>query len=55
MNKVFCCNLESLAGKDWKERQIRNISNKVFDRVKNDEGTTLTFEEIYIGVLLVYK
>lgn len=44
------------AGKDWKERQIRSITDKVFDRVKNVSGkATLSFEELYIAVLLVYK
>ncbi|KAH6791543.1 Calcium-binding EF hand family protein [Perilla frutescens var. hirtella] len=47
--------LEKLQGKEWKEKQIRNISDKVFDRVKNDNGSTLTFEELYIAVLLVYN
>ncbi|GFP88573.1 hypothetical protein PHJA_001001000 [Phtheirospermum japonicum] len=45
-----------MAGKDWKERQIKLISDKVFDRVKNDSGRgNLTFEELYIAVLLVYN
>ncbi|KAG8391395.1 hypothetical protein BUALT_Bualt01G0183200 [Buddleja alternifolia] len=48
--------IEKFQGKDWKEKQIRKISNKVFDRVKGDAGRpNLTFEELYIGVLLVYN
>lgn len=47
--------LEKLQGKEWKEKQIRHISDKVFDRVKNDDESALTFEELYIGVLLVYN
>ncbi|KAL8495833.1 hypothetical protein ACS0TY_019807 [Phlomoides rotata] len=44
------------AGKEWKERQIRLISDKVFERVKRDTGkATLTFEELYIAVLLVFN
>lgn len=44
------------SGKEWKERQIQMISNKIFNRVKSDTGkTNLTFEELYIAVLLVYK
>ncbi|KAI3444888.1 hypothetical protein Pfo_001553 [Paulownia fortunei] len=48
--------LEKFQGKEWKERQIRLITDKVFDRVKNDTGrANLTFEELYIAVLLVYN
>lgn len=32
------------------------ITDRVFDRVKDDAGRgNLTFEELYIAVLLVYK
>ncbi|KAL0397471.1 UNVERIFIED_CONTAM: hypothetical protein Scaly_0195500 [Sesamum calycinum] len=48
--------LEKVQGKEWKERQIQMISNKIFNRVKSDTGrTNLTFEELYIAVLLVYN
>ncbi|XP_042030803.1 uncharacterized protein LOC121777572 [Salvia splendens] len=47
--------LEKIQGKDWKEKQIRHISSKVFDRVNNNQGGKLTFEELYIGVLLVFN
>ncbi|PIN10363.1 hypothetical protein CDL12_17053 [Handroanthus impetiginosus] len=48
--------LEKFKGKEWKERQIRKITDKVFDRVKNDTGrASLTFEELYIAVLLVFN
>lgn len=48
--------VSSGAGKEWRERQIRLISDKAFERVKKDTGkVTLTFEELYIAVLLVYK
>ncbi|KAL8495834.1 hypothetical protein ACS0TY_019807 [Phlomoides rotata] len=48
--------LEKIQGKEWKERQIRLISDKVFERVKRDTGkATLTFEELYIAVLLVFN
>ncbi|XP_073270606.1 uncharacterized protein [Primulina huaijiensis] len=49
--------LEKFQGEDWKERQIRGITDRVFDRV-NDHDTdraSLTFEELYIAVLLVYN
>ncbi|GMN48564.1 hypothetical protein TIFTF001_017733 [Ficus carica] len=48
--------LDKLQGKDWRQRQIRKITDKVYDRVQNQSGkATLTFEELYITVLLVYK
>ncbi|XP_073060549.1 uncharacterized protein [Primulina eburnea] len=48
--------LEKFKGEDWKERQIGSISNRVFDRVNQDsDRATLTFEELYIAVLLVYN
>ncbi|KAF6146240.1 hypothetical protein GIB67_011712 [Kingdonia uniflora] len=43
-------------GKEWKCRQLKKISNKVFDRLKDLSGkANLTFEELYIAVLLVYN
>ncbi|KAI3796632.1 hypothetical protein L1987_39310 [Smallanthus sonchifolius] len=48
--------LEKLQGKQWREKQIRKISDKVFDYYKNDSGrANMTFEELYIAVLLVYN
>ncbi|XP_052482827.1 uncharacterized protein LOC105783490 isoform X1 [Gossypium raimondii] len=48
--------LEKFHGKEWRKRQIRKISDKVFERVKNQSGrATLTFEDLYIAVLLVYN
>ncbi|KAK1425034.1 hypothetical protein QVD17_20377 [Tagetes erecta] len=48
--------LEKLQGKQWREKKIRNISDKVFDYYKNDSGTAnMTFEDLYIAVLLVYN
>lgn len=48
--------LDRLQGKDWRQRQIRKITDKVYDRVQNQSGkATLTFEELYIAVLLVYN
>jgi hypothetical protein len=35
---------------------VRKITDKVFDRLKNQSGTAnLKFEDLYIAVLLVYK
>lgn len=43
-------------GKQWREKQIRKISDKVFDRFKNDDGrATMSFEDLYIAVLLVFN
>lgn len=44
------------SGKQWRRTQIQKISDKVFDRVKNETGhDNLTFEDLYIAVLLVYN
>ncbi|KZV21801.1 hypothetical protein F511_02959 [Dorcoceras hygrometricum] len=48
--------LEKFQGEDWKERQIREITDRVFNRVNNDsDRASLTFEELYIAVLLVFN
>ncbi|XP_073147033.1 uncharacterized protein [Henckelia pumila] len=48
--------LEKFQGEDWKERQIRAITDRVFDYVNQDsDRASLTFEELYIAVLLVYN
>ncbi|KAL2461394.1 Calcium-binding EF hand family protein [Abeliophyllum distichum] len=48
--------LEKLKGTEWKERQIRNITDKIFDHYKNETGkVNMTFEELHIAVLLVYN
>ncbi|KAM7277873.1 hypothetical protein ACFE04_005007 [Oxalis oulophora] len=52
MGQVF----EKFHGKQWRQKQIRKISDKVYDRVKSQSITpSLTFEELYIAVLLVYN
>lgn len=49
-------NLKACAGKEWRQKQIRLITDKVYERVKNQSGrANLTFEDLYIAVLLVYK
>ncbi|XVF42754.1 hypothetical protein PTKIN_Ptkin01aG0389600 [Pterospermum kingtungense] len=48
--------LDKFHGKEWRKKQIRKISDKVFERIKNQSGrATLTFEDLYIAVLLVYN
>ncbi|KAL0008301.1 hypothetical protein SO802_009803 [Lithocarpus litseifolius] len=45
-----------LQGKQWRQKQVRKISDKVFDRIKSQSGTVnLTFEDLYIAILLVYN
>ncbi|CAH9118204.1 unnamed protein product [Cuscuta europaea] len=42
--------------KEWRARQVQLISDKVFDRIKNEAGRlNLTFEDLYIAVLLIYN
>jgi cytidylate kinase len=47
------------AGRRWKEKQVRKITDRVFDRLTDDskkrDKEALTFEEVYIAVLFVYK
>ncbi|KAK6289212.1 hypothetical protein POUND7_000753 [Theobroma cacao] len=48
--------LDKFHGKEWRKKQIRKISDKVFERIKNQSGrATLTFEDLYISILLVYN
>ncbi|KAI3418629.1 EF-hand domain-containing protein [Psidium guajava] len=52
MGQIF----DKFQGKEWRRKQIRKITDKVFDRVTNDaERANLTFEDLYIAVLLVYN
>lgn len=45
-----------VAGKQWREKQMRKITDKVFNRFKDETGKAyLKFEDLYIAVLLVYK
>lgn len=45
-----------LPGKQWRRKQMRIITDKVFDRVGSQSGRAkLGFEDLYIAVLLVYK
>ncbi|XP_044469611.1 uncharacterized protein LOC123198875 [Mangifera indica] len=48
--------LDKFHGKQWRKKQIRLITDKVYDRIKNQTGSAnLTFEDLYIAVLLVYN
>ncbi|GMI84576.1 hypothetical protein like AT1G64850 [Hibiscus trionum] len=48
--------LDKFHGREWRNKRIRIISDKIFERVKNQSGRrNLTFEDLYIAVLLVYN
>ncbi|MCD7473191.1 hypothetical protein HAX54_014846 [Datura stramonium] len=48
--------LEKFQGKQWREKQMRKITDKVFYHFKNETGrANLTFEDLYIAVLLIYN
>ncbi|KAF4380812.1 hypothetical protein F8388_017166 [Cannabis sativa] len=54
MGQVF----NKIQGKDWREKQIRKITDKVYTKLINQServSPTLTFEDLYIGVLLVFN
>ncbi|KAK7382788.1 hypothetical protein VNO80_01859 [Phaseolus coccineus] len=52
MGQVF----DKLDGKEWRKRQIRKITDRVFDKVQNQkESENLSFQDLYIAVLLVYN
>ncbi|CAA7406503.1 unnamed protein product [Spirodela intermedia] len=47
---------EKFNGKEWREEQVRKISDKVFDRLWDEcVKDHLTFEHVYIAVLTVYN
>ncbi|KAB5529670.1 hypothetical protein DKX38_019751 [Salix brachista] len=46
--------LDKFHGKQWREKQIRLITDKAYNRIKSLSGSAnLSFEELYIAVLLV--
>ncbi|CAL1382383.1 unnamed protein product [Linum trigynum] len=48
--------LDRLNGKEWKRKQVKLITDRVYDRVSNQSGRlTLTFDDLYIAVLLVFN
>ncbi|GAB4862055.1 hypothetical protein Ancab_037309 [Ancistrocladus abbreviatus] len=52
MGQVF----DKFQGKQWRQKQVRKITDKVFDHFKTQTGrANLTFEDLYIAVLLVYN
>ncbi|XP_042496249.1 uncharacterized protein LOC122075326 [Macadamia integrifolia] len=56
MGQILGTIQEKFQGKQWKERQIKKITNRVFDHFKDTDGkVNLTFEDLYIAILLVYN
>ncbi|RAL48913.1 unnamed protein product [Cuscuta campestris] len=49
--------LDKYAGyKEWRAKKVKVISDMFFDRIKNEAGQlNLTFEDLYIAVLLIYN
>ncbi|CAM8899445.1 unnamed protein product [Rhodiola kirilowii] len=49
--------MDKFHGKQWRDKQIRKITDKVYERFKQQQTGSggLTFEDIYIAVLLVYN
>ncbi|KAB1226942.1 hypothetical protein CJ030_MR1G022244 [Morella rubra] len=48
--------LGRLQGKQWRQKQLRKITDRVFDRLTNASGRAKpTFEDLYIAVLLIYN
>ncbi|KAF5195296.1 Calcium-binding ef hand family protein [Thalictrum thalictroides] len=56
MGQVLTTIQDNFQGKEWKQRQLRKITDRVFDRFKDEAGkANLAFEDLYIAVLLVYN
>ncbi|XP_010242524.1 PREDICTED: uncharacterized protein LOC104586853 [Nelumbo nucifera] len=56
MGQILGSLQEKFQGKEWRKRQLRKIIVKIFNRFKNESGkVSLTSEELYIAVLLVYS
>ncbi|XP_023528258.1 uncharacterized protein LOC111791228 [Cucurbita pepo subsp. pepo] len=46
--------LGRFGGKEWRDEQLRNISDRIFDMI-GDKKDKLSFEDLYIATLLVYN
>ncbi|URD89614.1 EF hand family protein [Musa troglodytarum] len=58
MGQILAAVQEKFHGKQWKERQIRKITDRVFDHIRDESSDSrdgLTFEDVYIAVLCVYN
>uniref|UniRef100_A0A5B6YUC8 EF-hand domain-containing protein n=1 Tax=Davidia involucrata TaxID=16924 RepID=A0A5B6YUC8_DAVIN len=48
--------LDKFQGKEWRQNQLRKITDSVFDNFKKETGSAnLSFEDLYISVLFVYN
>ncbi|XP_028797519.1 uncharacterized protein LOC114753005 [Neltuma alba] len=48
--------LDRFQDKQWRQSKIRKITDKAFESLKKEDETAhLTFEDLYIAVLLVYN
>ncbi|CAJ2664872.1 unnamed protein product [Trifolium pratense] len=48
--------LNKFQGEEWRKTQVRKITDRVFQKVRNQIKTEyLSFEDLYIAVLLVYN
>lgn len=56
MGQVLATIQGKFQGKQWRQRQLRKITDRVFDHFKDDYGKDhLAFEDLYIAVLFVYN
>ncbi|KAG9452850.1 hypothetical protein H6P81_005754 [Aristolochia fimbriata] len=56
MGQVLATVQGKFQGKQWRQRQLQKISDRVFDHFKDDSGKDhLAFEELYIAILFVYN
>ncbi|XP_042406564.1 uncharacterized protein LOC121996614 [Zingiber officinale] len=57
MGQILATVQDKLHGRQWKEKQIRKITDRVFDHIKDDSASrdALTFEEVYIAVLCIFN
>ncbi|XP_058103839.1 uncharacterized protein LOC131247903 [Magnolia sinica] len=56
MGQVLATIQGKFQGQQWRQRQLRKITDKVFDHFKDDYGKDhLAFEDLYIAVLFVYN
>ncbi|CAN0913437.1 hypothetical protein LINGRAHAP2_LOCUS27926 [Linum grandiflorum] len=48
--------LDRFQGKEWKKKQVKLITDRVYDRICVQSGRSyLTFDDLYIAVLLVFN
>ncbi|KAJ8464635.1 hypothetical protein OPV22_027187 [Ensete ventricosum] len=58
MGQILTVVQEKFHGKQWKEKQIRKITDRAFDHIRDESSDSrdgLTFEDVYIAVLCVFN